>query len=664
MDCSPNSLTKDGPVSICHNNVKDLKHPGNDGAVLSQSYSSGGKFSFGKGHLNKAGKNSPNSYLRHHQHSGGGGGTPSLFVAAKKTCSNNSTQFLQGCDAVASNIRDDDTSLPRDSNSTEEPEFLDLDLLRSKDVSPDSCRKTVMSLTALQRQQVQRLLCSTGALMMGKEALDVLSSLPALNFLILSLDSCSGNQQQSEGALQEHDLWPGLRDLMGVLKHVVCLDVSKCLMKDHNLEAVSQTCNQLRALDLSYTPHVSDKALTALLQSCPNLEELDISSCPAATTDTLLKAVGENCKNLSTLYIEFDPQVASTPLGTSVEVSAERVVEMLQSCPQLQVLSLAGLPIMCHLKVSAPCQPSKSVTGDCVTLLDALVLASPQLTTLDVSGCPWPRLSHFNQLSQAWPSLRSLSLSNRELAAVKTDESIDRNKEMPSAINFITDQFVSGVGRSLVDLTVLECPAALSEDAIIRVVKDFPELSAMSLVGTASEAAVKDVPSLMQRLQHLRPTLKMVFQDPKEHTSMEIHHTAEDQQDPPSSHQTADRDVHHCHLSQPLRVADPIQPSCLMNSMHVRASSMDVDKSPMRDDVASVVEDPMSVSRPSPPLIKPGFNMCSKGRQCDVNDGFMGTQQASSAGWGGLMSFLTDHVVDVSMASCKKASKPQAEARG
>jgi hypothetical protein len=144
MDCSPNSLTKGGSVSICLSGVKDMK--GNEGSVPSQS-SSGGKFSFGKCHLNKAGRNSPNSYLRHHQQSGGGGGTPSLFVAAKKTCANSSPQFLQGCNAVAANVKDDDTSLPRDNSSKEETEFLDLDLLRSEDQSPDSCRKTIMSLT-------------------------------------------------------------------------------------------------------------------------------------------------------------------------------------------------------------------------------------------------------------------------------------------------------------------------------------------------------------------------------------------------------------------------------------------------------------------------------------------------------------------------------------
>jgi hypothetical protein len=134
---------------------------------------------------------------------------------------------------------------------------------------------------------------------------------------------------------------------------------------------------------------------------------------------------------------------------------------------------------------------------------------------------------------------------------------------------------------------------------------------------------------------------------------------AEDHHDPtPSSSLEAER-ANHGHLSLPLRVADPIQPSDLLGSMHIRVSSMDVDKSPMRD-AASEVEDPMSVSRPSPSLMRPGI--CMSRNQCVKDEaGSMGTGQASS-GWGGLMSFLTDHAVDVSMASCKKASKPRTEA--
>jgi hypothetical protein len=99
-----------------------------------------------------------------------------------------------------------------------------------------------------------------------------------------------------------------------------------------------------------------------------------------------------------------------------------------------------------------------------------MVLASPLLTSLDVSGCPWPTLSHFNQLSQAWPVLRSLSLSTGAPLPV-TDETSYQHKELPSTVNFITHQLVSAVGKNLVDLTVYDCTAAPSNAAIISIVK-------------------------------------------------------------------------------------------------------------------------------------------------------------------------------------------------
>ena len=58
-----------------------------------------------------------------------------------------------------------------------------------------------------------------------------LSSCSSLSFLTLSLD---GMGDIGKGG--DNDLWLGLERLMAVLTHVVCLDISECLMKDRNLE--------------------------------------------------------------------------------------------------------------------------------------------------------------------------------------------------------------------------------------------------------------------------------------------------------------------------------------------------------------------------------------------------------------------------------------------
>ena len=36
---------------------------------------------------------------------------------------------------------------------------------------------------------------------------------------------------------------------------------------------------------MSYSPLITDSALTSLLDSCPNLEELDLGNCTAAASD-------------------------------------------------------------------------------------------------------------------------------------------------------------------------------------------------------------------------------------------------------------------------------------------------------------------------------------------------------------------------------------------
>jgi len=137
---------------------------------------------------------------------------------------------------------------------------------------------------------------------------------------------------------------------------------STCLV----CQVVQQIGPQLRALDVSFSPLITETALASLLSSCPNLEELDLGNCAAAASDRcgteaqldvqgddwpyttaclvtskpqtschhvfrILATVISCCRNLGSLYLEFqDGQGAS-------RVSAEAIVDLARGCPKIHV---------------------------------------------------------------------------------------------------------------------------------------------------------------------------------------------------------------------------------------------------------------------------------------------------------------------------------------
>lgn len=219
-------------VSITRSNIRTRFGTPGKGA---QPGDSGGSSRFSFGCMLSLAKSSPSEFLRQpHQ-----AGTPSLFFGAGKHC-----------DSVATAESED---IPKDKDQSAESVFLDLDLLRysaddidatisglsSESHAPQHATRTpclvlngILKLLSpcagAQRQQVQRLLCNPRVLLASSESFEVLNQLPALKFLILSLD---GYQADAES-----DLWAGLPKLIGALQHVVCLDMSNCLMKDQYLQ--------------------------------------------------------------------------------------------------------------------------------------------------------------------------------------------------------------------------------------------------------------------------------------------------------------------------------------------------------------------------------------------------------------------------------------------
>eukprot|EP00955_Chlamydomonas_euryale_P104768 365592-Chlamydomonas_euryale.AAC.16 len=245
-----------------------------------------------------------------------------------------------------------------------------------------------------QCEQVQRLLCNPRVLSASPESLAVLSRMPQLRFLILSLDGYEhgsgpdgdgdgGSEERLPGDLPRDDVWAGLSSLVGVLRHVVCLDMSNCSIDDGHLGIIGSHCSGLRALDLSYSPRVSEGGVARLLAAAVQLEEVDLSMCPAALSDATLDTLARCCPQLSSLYLEMDAAAAGAQLGGGAgeaRVSAAALVRVAQGCRQLTVLSLAGLRMLVE---RAPGD------GSCAAAVSDFAAAAGRLESLDLTGCGW-----------------------------------------------------------------------------------------------------------------------------------------------------------------------------------------------------------------------------------------------------------------------------------
>jgi hypothetical protein len=124
-------------------------------------------------------------------------------------------------------------------------------------------------------------------------------------------------------------------------------------------QAISEICPQLRALDVSFSPFISEVCLQTILAACPNLEELDMSSCRAAASDAVLETVGRSCRSLGSLYLEVQPsrylEASSNPREASVpsimprpSVSLIAVTDLIRQAQRLQVWGCMGKSHMCQ----------------------------------------------------------------------------------------------------------------------------------------------------------------------------------------------------------------------------------------------------------------------------------------------------------------------------
>jgi len=333
-----------------------------------------------------------------------------------------------------------------------------------------------MGLSEAKRIAVQRLLCNPEILGAGKDCFAALQQCSSLGFLILSLQGYPG--ARTAGLFGPPDNWPGLGDLTNCLQHLVCLDISNCLMQDSHLQAISSSCHSLRALDISYSPHVTTAGVSTLLSCCTALEELDMSTCPAAVSDELMQVVAAHCPRLTSLYMEHDEEFAANDTQRGLGLSHAAYLThgglraLAAGCRELQVLSVAGQEVRSDDSQDQQV-PTTSGSG-----LSALLVSCSQLTSLDLSLCTWVTEPELAGICAHGKVLQSLALSGAE------------------ALTDSVAQQLADSCKALTSLRLSSCPS-LTDEGAQALAKGLPELTLLQLSGCTSLS--KAVSSSLER---------------------------------------------------------------------------------------------------------------------------------------------------------------------
>ncbi len=183
-----------------------------------------------------------------------------------------------------------------------------------------------------QKKEVTRLICNPDALQLPGRSLEILSSCPNINFLILTPQGSEVLHSQPAPAC-----WQNLRKLLAHLPELTCIDISNCGCTDTELEAIAGSCQQLQGIDLSFNPGISDAGIQQLLGSCKQLQELDLSNCCSLTSTSLL-AVASACSALNTLYLEQrEVDEESSEQYSFTAVTAQGLTAIAKGCPALKV---------------------------------------------------------------------------------------------------------------------------------------------------------------------------------------------------------------------------------------------------------------------------------------------------------------------------------------
>ena len=190
-------------------------------------------------------------------------------------------------------------------------------------------------------------------------------------------------------------------------------------------------CAELKQLDLSKYPSITDEEFIKLIENCPNLESINLSSC-IQLTDTAFMGILDRCKELESINLSGCRQLTDRAFTKLAECCKELKSINLSSCIQLTDTAFMGILDECKKVTSvnlANCpgltMPFLSEIPLYYTNLEHINLSfNPQFVKIDtIENQQDTKLQHINftqcylkgaelvKLTEHCPELKSINLS-------------------------------------------------------------------------------------------------------------------------------------------------------------------------------------------------------------------------------------------------------------
>jgi hypothetical protein len=121
--------------------------------------------------------------------------------------------------------------------------------------------------------------------------------------------------------------------------HLKIVDLGECPVEDKGLIGLAAGCKNIRFLNLTRCPFITDLGVAAILSVSTKLRVLNVSSCPALSNKTIM-CLAANCKKLVSLNI-----------SGCIKISDKAMQALSMHCAGLQGLNVAGLKKISELGI-------------------------------------------------------------------------------------------------------------------------------------------------------------------------------------------------------------------------------------------------------------------------------------------------------------------------
>lgn len=201
------------------------------------------------------------------------------------------------------------------------------------------------------------------------------------------------------------------------LNKIISLNLESCNIGDEGLDAISQGCPNIEAIELSWCQKLTSKSLTNFLKVVANLKHFSAKGLDIVN-DAVVKELSTNCKNL-----------LSVNLKNCKSITDEGVISIANNCPQLRHLCISHCKLLTDASLIALGQKTNDLyvleSSRCSNFTDAGFIAlskgCPNLVRLDLEECSRITDLTLQHLASNCVNLRHLTLSRCECI---TDEGI------------------------------------------------------------------------------------------------------------------------------------------------------------------------------------------------------------------------------------------------